>query len=87
MAGTSAEVRFLAPSGERHRAEAHRIEGDGDFEVGGLVGAEPIDRDAAGWRARRLVSYRVENRTDAPEGPTAPAPSGSPLSRPTRSLA
>jgi hypothetical protein len=63
----SAEVRFLAPSGDRHRAVAHRIEGDGDFEVGGLsvrtrLTVTPQDG------ARRLVSYRVENRTAAPEG-------------------
>ena len=31
-----AEVRFLAPSGERHRAEPQRIAGVGEFQVGGL---------------------------------------------------
>ena len=29
----SAEVRFLAPSGERHRAEPQQIVGEGDFEI------------------------------------------------------
>jgi hypothetical protein len=63
----SAEVRFLAPSGERHRAEPQRIAGVGHFEVGGLsvrtrLAVTPLDR------GRRLVSYRVENRTEAPAG-------------------
>ena len=62
-----AEVRFLAPSGERHRAEPERIEGTGDFEIGGLsvrtrLEVTPLDGD------RRLVSYRVENRTAAEPG-------------------
>ena len=62
-----AEVRFLAPSGERHRAEPQRIEGTGDFEIGGLsvrtrLEVTPLDGD------RRLVSYRVENRTEAEPG-------------------
>jgi hypothetical protein len=62
-----AEVRFLAPSGERHRAEPQRIAGVGDFQVGGLsVGTRltvaPLDGE------RRLVSYRVENRTEADPG-------------------
>jgi hypothetical protein len=61
----TAEVRFLVSSGERHRAEPQRIEGSGDFEAGGLavrtlLSVEPL---AGG---RRLVSYRVENRTPAP---------------------
>ena len=29
-------MHFLLPSGERHEAEAQRIEGEGDFEVGEL---------------------------------------------------
>ena len=62
-----AEVRFLAPSGERHRAEPQRIEGTGDFEIGGLsvrtrLEVTPLDGD------RRLVSYRVENHTEAEPG-------------------
>jgi hypothetical protein len=62
----SAEVRFLAPSGERHRAEPQRIEGSGDFTAGGLavrtrLTVKQLDGE------RRLVSYRVENRTEAPE--------------------
>ena len=63
----SAEVRFLAPSGERHRAEEQRIAGVGDFEVGGLsvrtrLAVTPLED------GRQLVSYRVENRTAAPQG-------------------
>ena len=74
----SAEVRFLAPSGERHRAEAHRIEGDGDFEVGGLsvrtrLTVTPQDG------ARRLVSTAWRTGPTRPRVSTAPAPSGSPL--------
>jgi hypothetical protein len=62
-----AEVHFLAPSGERHRAESQRLAGAGDFEVDGLsVSARleltPLDGD------RRLVSYRVENRTQVEPG-------------------
>jgi hypothetical protein len=61
-----AEVRFLVPSGERHRAEPQLIEGSGEFEAGGLavrtrLSVERLDGE------RRLVSYRVENRTEAPE--------------------
>jgi hypothetical protein len=63
----TAEVRFLAPSGERHRAEPRRLEGEGDFETGGLsvrtrLELTPLEGD------RRLVSYRVENRTEAEPG-------------------
>ena len=63
----AAGVRFLVPSGERHRAEPGLAEGSGDFSVGGLsirtrLEVTPL-RDN-----RRLVAYRVENRTDAPEG-------------------
>jgi hypothetical protein len=63
----SAEVRFLAPSGERHRAEEQRIVGVGDFEAGGLsvrtrLAVTPRDD------GRQLVSYRVENRTAAARG-------------------
>jgi hypothetical protein len=63
----SAEVRFLAPSGERHQAVEQRIEGVGDFQVGGLsvrttLGVTPLEG------GRRLVSYRVENQTAAPAG-------------------
>jgi hypothetical protein len=62
-----AEVRFLAPSGDRHQAEPHRIEGAGDFRAGRLsvrtrLEATPLDG------GRRLVSYRVENRTVAEAG-------------------
>ncbi|HWH45072.1 MAG TPA: hypothetical protein VNT32_10105 [Thermoleophilaceae bacterium] len=61
----TAEVRFLAPSGERHRAEPRRIDGAGSFRVGGLsvrthMSAAPLEG------GRRLISFRVENRTDAP---------------------
>src|SRR5687768_5132880 len=59
-----AEVRFLVPSGERHRAEPQRVEGSGEFGCGGLtvrtrLAIEPLDD------RRRLVSYRVENLTEA----------------------
>ena len=46
----TAEVHFLLPSGERHVAEAQRIEGEGDFEIGGisvrtrLKGSDPLSR-------------------------------------------
>ena len=63
----SAEVRFLAPSGERHRAEAQRLEGSGEFRAAGLsirtlLAVTPLEGN------RRLVSYRVENVTEAPPG-------------------
>ena len=62
----SGEARFLVPSGERHRAEAQRVVGSGDFRFGELslrtsLTVSPLDG------RRRLVSYRVENRTAAPE--------------------
>jgi hypothetical protein len=62
-----AEVRFLAPSGERHRAEPQTLAGSGEFAVDGLrvrtrLSLEPLDGE------RRLVSYRVENLTEAPAG-------------------
>ena len=61
----TAEVRFLTPSGERHRAEPQRIEGVGDFHVGGLsvrtrLSVTPLEG------GRRRVSFRVENHTRAP---------------------
>ncbi|MEA2419994.1 MAG: hypothetical protein QOE60_2200 [Thermoleophilaceae bacterium] len=62
-----AGVRFLAPSGERHRAEPHAVEGSGDFEVGGLSVRTRLEESPLDG-GRRLVSYRVENRTEAPEG-------------------
>jgi hypothetical protein len=63
----SAEVRFLVPSGERHRAEPQRAEGVGEFAFGGLsvrtsLTETPLDG------ARRRVSYRVENHTEVPDG-------------------
>ena len=63
----SAEVRFLAPSGERHKAEPQRLEGEGEFSVGGLavrtrLDVKPIDG------GRRVVTYRVENHTEAAAG-------------------
>jgi hypothetical protein len=63
----TAEVRFLLPSGERHVAEPQRIEGVGDFEVGGLRVLTALEASALdGGRSR--VSYRVENRTEVPDG-------------------
>jgi hypothetical protein len=67
----SAEVRFLVPNGERHQAEPHVIEGEGDFTRGGisvrtrLKGSDPLSR---GDSTLRSVSFRVENRTEAPAG-------------------
>jgi hypothetical protein len=63
----SAEVRFLLPSGERHVAEAQRIEGVGDFELGDLRVHTALDVTQLA-DGRRRVSYRVENRTEVPEG-------------------
>jgi hypothetical protein len=65
----SSEVRFLLPSGERHVAEAQQIEGVGDFELGGVhlhTSLEVAPLADGRWR----VSYRVENRTEVPEGLT-----------------
>ena len=72
----SAEVRFLLPSGERHVAEAQRIDGEGEFELGEvrvrsklesprLKGSDPLSR--ADLDLRR-VSFRVENLTEVPDG-------------------
>ena len=60
----SAEVRFLVSSGERHQAEPRRLEGEGDFAVGDLSVRTRLDVKQLGG-TRRLVSYRVENRTEA----------------------
>jgi hypothetical protein len=66
-ASITAEVRFLLPSGERHVAEAQRIEGVGDFEIGDLRVRTALEVSALdGGRSR--VSYRVENRTEVPDG-------------------
>jgi hypothetical protein len=62
-----AEVRFLAPSGERHRAEPRRLRGSGRFEVGGLRVRTRLELESRAG-GRRLVSYRVENHTEAPAG-------------------
>jgi hypothetical protein len=63
----SAEVHFLLPSGERHVAEPQSIEGEGEFRFGEHsvrteLRVRPIDG------SRRLVSYRVENRAEVPDG-------------------
>jgi hypothetical protein len=63
----SGEVRFLAPSGERHRAEPQRLEGEGEFTVGRLSVRTSLEVSSLGG-TRRLVSYRVENHTEAPAG-------------------
>ena len=55
-----AEVRFLAASGERHKAEAQRLVLGGeaqDFEVGALRIRLSLEREG------RRVRFRVENRT------------------------
>jgi hypothetical protein len=63
----SAEVHFLVPSGERHQAEPQRLEGEGEFDAGGLSVRTRIEvKPLSG--ARRLVSYRVENHSEAPAG-------------------
>jgi hypothetical protein len=61
----AAEVRFLVPSGERHQAEPQRIEGVGDFSIGGLEIATSLELTPLDDSRRRVV-YRVENRTAAP---------------------
>jgi hypothetical protein len=66
-ASVSAEVRFLLPSGERHVAKPQRIEAVGDFEVGELRVRTALRVEPRG-DGRRLVSYRVENRTEVPDG-------------------
>jgi hypothetical protein len=63
----SGEVRFLAPSGERHRAEPQRIAGQGDFEIEGLAIRTRLEIAPLG-DGLRLISYRVENHTRAPAG-------------------
>jgi hypothetical protein len=57
------EVRFLAPSGERHRAEAQRATGPGNFRFGELVVHVALTREPG-----NEVCLRVENRTEAPDG-------------------
>ena len=63
----TAEVHFLSPSGERHVAEAQRVEGVGHFEVGELRVRTVLDV-APPDGGRRRVSYRVENLTEVPDG-------------------
>jgi hypothetical protein len=63
----TAEVRFLLPSGERHVAEAQRIEGEGDFELGEVTVQTKLE-GAVPSSSRRRVSFRVENRAEVPEG-------------------
>jgi hypothetical protein len=64
-AEVDAQVRFLAPSGERHRAEPHELRGSGDFELGELRVRTRLSVELLG-EERRLVRYRVENHTEAP---------------------
>jgi hypothetical protein len=70
----TAELRFLLPSGERHTAEPHRIDGEGEFTLGEvtvrttlreLKGSDPLSREDLDLRR---VSFRVENRTRVPDG-------------------
>jgi hypothetical protein len=56
------EVRFLAPSGERHRAQPQRAAGTGDFRFGELAVHVALTREDS------EVCLRVENRTPAPAG-------------------
>jgi hypothetical protein len=63
----TAEVRFLLPSGERHVAEAERIEGVAECELGAVSVRTTLH--VAGTDARRRqVSFRVENRTEVADG-------------------
>jgi hypothetical protein len=65
----SAEVRFLLPSGERHVAEPQRIVGEGDFKFGDVsVTTRLKDPLSAVESGLRRVSFRVENRTEVPDG-------------------
>ena len=66
-------MHFLSPSGERHVAEAQRIEGVGEFEIGELrvrtvLEVEPPDGGDWSPLSLRRVSFRVENRTEVPDG-------------------
>jgi hypothetical protein len=63
----TAEVHFLSPSGERHVAEAQRIDGVGDFEFDELRVRTVLDV-APPDGARRRVSFRVENHTEVADG-------------------
>ncbi len=68
----TAEVRFLLPSGERHVAEAQRIEGTGDFELGDVSRPD----GAPDGRARRRAPARElpggEPHATCPAASTAP---------------
>jgi hypothetical protein len=57
------EVRFLMPSGERHRAEPQRVAGVGAFQCGDLSIRTSLEITPLG-EGRRRVAYRVENRTN-----------------------
>jgi len=61
------EARFLAPSGERHRAEPQRAVGPGDFTFGEMSVRLRFSERALG-DGRKEVAFRVENRTAAPAG-------------------
>jgi hypothetical protein len=61
------EVRFLAPSGDRHRAEPQRASGTGDFRFGELRARVELDRTETG-EGRAEIALRVENLTPAPTG-------------------
>jgi len=61
-----AEVRFLAPDGERHQAEPHTLPADGEFSCGALRVRTSLRISPAG--GRREVAFRVQNVTDAPAG-------------------
>ncbi|MEA2366485.1 MAG: hypothetical protein QOI32_1997 [Thermoleophilaceae bacterium] len=63
----TAELYFLLPSGERHVAEERRIEGMGDFELGGVSVRTALSVSETG-DGRQRVSYRVENHTQVPDG-------------------
>jgi hypothetical protein len=61
------EVRFLAPSGERHRAEPQRAAGTGNFRFGELRVRVVLSRSELG-EGHSEIALRVENHTPAPAG-------------------
>ena len=69
----TAEVHFLLPSGERHVAEPQRIEGEGEFEIGGLSVRTPTRgvRPLESGRLRSAASLvpRREPHARCPSGP------------------
>ncbi len=61
------DLRCLVPSGERNRAEPHRVTGTGDFDLGEVSVRTSLERKPLG-DGRELVAFRVQNTTEAPDG-------------------